>query len=50
LKFKVDENLPAEHALILRDAGFEADTVCDEKLSGTDDLTLAERCRPKAEY
>jgi len=33
LKFKVDENLPTEYASILRGAGFEADTVSDEKLS-----------------
>jgi predicted nuclease of predicted toxin-antitoxin system len=45
LKFKVDENLPAEHAAILREAGHEADTVADQKLSGSDDSTLAERCR-----
>jgi len=35
LKFKVDENLPTEYASILRGAGFEADTVSDEKLSGS---------------
>jgi predicted nuclease of predicted toxin-antitoxin system len=45
LKFKVDENLPAEHAALLREAGHEADTVADQKLSGSDDTTLAERCR-----
>jgi hypothetical protein len=37
LKFKVDENLPTEYALILREAGFEADKVSDEKLSGAGD-------------
>jgi predicted nuclease of predicted toxin-antitoxin system len=45
LKFKVDENLPTECAPILREAGFEADTVSDEKLSGADDSMLSERCR-----
>lgn len=30
---------------ILRDAGFEADTVVEQKLSGTDDLILFEHCR-----
>jgi predicted nuclease of predicted toxin-antitoxin system len=45
LKFKVDENLPTEYAPILREAGFEADTVSDEKLSGADDSVLSERCR-----
>jgi predicted nuclease of predicted toxin-antitoxin system len=45
LKFKVDENLPTEYASILREAGFEADTVSDEKLSGAGDSVLSERCR-----
>jgi hypothetical protein len=41
LKFKVDENLPTEYASILRGAGFEADTVSDEKLSGASDSVLS---------
>lgn len=45
MKFKVDENLPTEYASILRGAGFEADTVFDEKLSGASDSVLSERCR-----
>jgi predicted nuclease of predicted toxin-antitoxin system len=45
LKFKVDENLPTEYASILREAGFEAGTVSDEKLSGAGDSALSERCR-----
>jgi predicted nuclease of predicted toxin-antitoxin system len=45
LKFKVDENLPVEYAAILRDAGHEADTVADEKLTGADDSALFERCQ-----
>jgi predicted nuclease of predicted toxin-antitoxin system len=45
LKFKVDENLPTEYAPILREAGFEADTISDEKLSGAGDSVLSERCR-----
>jgi len=44
LKFKVDENLPTEYASILGGAGFEADTVSDEKLSGASDSVLSERC------
>ena len=44
MKFKVDENLPSEHVSILRDAGFEADTVAEQKLSGADDLILFEQC------
>jgi hypothetical protein len=31
LKLKIDENLPSECAAILRDGGFEADTVADER-------------------
>jgi predicted nuclease of predicted toxin-antitoxin system len=45
LKFKVDENLPAEHAAMLRDAGHEADTVADQKLTGADDSALFKRCQ-----
>jgi predicted nuclease of predicted toxin-antitoxin system len=41
LKFKIDENLPSEFAAILRSAGFEADTVADEDLSGAADALLA---------
>jgi len=45
LKFKVDENLPAEYAAMLRDAGHEADTVADQRLTGSDDAALFERCQ-----
>jgi predicted nuclease of predicted toxin-antitoxin system len=45
LKFKADENLPTEYAAILREAGHEADTVADQKLSGAEDAVLAERCQ-----
>jgi predicted nuclease of predicted toxin-antitoxin system len=45
LKFKIDENLPAEHAEILRAAGHDADTVADQKLTGAQDDLLIERCR-----
>jgi predicted nuclease of predicted toxin-antitoxin system len=48
LKLKIDENLPADCAVILRDAGFEADTVFDERLVGADDSVIASR-RPRAE-
>jgi predicted nuclease of predicted toxin-antitoxin system len=48
LKFKIDENLPAECALILREAGFEAATVAQQKLSGADDSVLFERCRAES--
>ncbi|HEY6943496.1 MAG TPA: DUF5615 family PIN-like protein [Candidatus Acidoferrum sp.] len=45
MKFKIDENLPAEFAGILRQAGFEAATVAEERLSGTTDPALLDRCR-----
>jgi len=45
LKFKIDENLPAECALIFREAGFDAATVAEQILSGADDSMLFERCR-----
>ena len=34
MKFKIDENLPSELAVDLRDLGHEADTVFDESLAG----------------
>ena len=45
MKFKIDENLPAEAAGILREAGFVADTVADEDLSGADDEAVASASR-----
>ena len=48
MKFKVDENLPTEYATILRRAGFEADTVADENLSGADDAIVFVRCQTES--
>jgi len=45
LKFKIDENLPSEFAAILQSAGFDADTVSDEDLSGASDALLAQHAR-----
>jgi hypothetical protein len=45
LKFKIDENLPSEFVAILKGAGFEADTVADEDLSGAADAPLAQHAR-----
>ena len=45
MKFKTDENLPIEAAATLREAGFDADTIWDEKLSGTDDQVVASTSR-----
>jgi len=41
VNFKIDENLPAEAAEILRRAGFGADTVFDESLGGANDEAVA---------
>lgn len=40
MRFRIDENLPAELAVTLRALGHEADTVASEGLTGTDDLAL----------
>jgi len=40
VRFKIDENLPAEVADLLRTAGHDAETVADEGLSGTQDPAL----------
>lgn len=45
MKLKIDENLPCECAAILRNAGFAADTVGDERMAGADDSVLASRSR-----
>jgi predicted nuclease of predicted toxin-antitoxin system len=45
LRFKIDQNLPAECSALLRQAGFEAETVDDEGLGGADDLVISERAR-----
>ena len=43
--FKIDENLPAECAVLLRGAGFGADTVAEENLEGADDTVIARSIR-----
>ena len=40
MKFKIDENLPSELGIDLRELGYEADTVFDEKISGASDRIL----------
>jgi predicted nuclease of predicted toxin-antitoxin system len=45
LNFKIDENLPAECAALLRNEGFGADTVAEEGLAGADDAVVASRVR-----
>ncbi len=44
MKFKTDENLPTEAAERLREAGFDAESVAEEQLSGTPDPELMEAC------
>ena len=45
MRFKVDENLPAEVAKILIKSGHDALTVFDENLVGSDDDRIYEACQ-----
>jgi predicted nuclease of predicted toxin-antitoxin system len=45
LNFKIDENLHAECADLLRGEGFGADTVAEEDLAGADDTAIARSVR-----
>ena len=45
MKFKIDENLPVEVAELLRQAGYDAVTVVEQKLGGEADGTIAAICR-----
>ena len=44
MQFKTDENLPEEVAQALRDAGWDALSVLDQRLGGTSDPALANIC------
>lgn len=44
MKFKIDENLPIECVELFRKAGYQADTVNDEKLNGSPDSTIYSVC------
>lgn len=48
MKFKIDENLPLEIAIAMREAGLDVDTVLDEALSGAADEIVATRARTEA--
>ncbi len=48
MKFKVDENLPAEIAADLRAAGHDADTVPDQGLAGSPDTVIMTRVQAEA--
>ncbi|MFG0282872.1 MAG: DUF5615 family PIN-like protein [Phycisphaerales bacterium JB039] len=45
MRFKLDENLPAAAAAVLRDAGFEVETVRDEDMEGAPDSDVIARCK-----
>ena len=42
--FKIDENLPQEFAVLLREAGYEAVSVRDQRLVGEPDSVIADVC------
>lgn len=48
MRFKVDENLPVEAAERLRQAGHDATTVAEQRLSGATDASLAALCQREA--
>ena len=45
MRGKIDQNMPTEAAALLRQAGWECDTVFDEALAGAEDPRLIDRCR-----
>ncbi|MFH1860778.1 MAG: DUF5615 family PIN-like protein [bacterium] len=45
MKFKVDENLPVEVADLLRQTGYDAITVMDQHLGGSNDSKIASVCQ-----
>ncbi len=45
VRFKVDENLPKEVADLLRANGYDALTVLEQRLGGTQDIGLAQICQ-----
>ena len=45
MKFKIDENLPAELAEMLNNAGYDASTVHLQQLAGKPDTVISAVCR-----
>jgi predicted nuclease of predicted toxin-antitoxin system len=45
MKFKIDENLPVDLAILLRGNGHDAETVYDEELVGASDPDIVARCQ-----
>ncbi len=43
--FKIDENLPSQSVLLLRNAGHDALSVLDQQMGGHPDSDIAEICR-----
>lgn len=48
MKFKVDENLPADLSQLFRNAGWDSLTVEEQRLSGEIDPRIAEICTSEA--
>ena len=44
-RFKLNENLPRDAAALLRNAGYDAQTVLEERLGGVADPNLLDVCR-----
>lgn len=45
VKFKIDENLPAEAAMLLREAGYDVRTILDQDMQGARDTEVSNACR-----
>ncbi len=45
MKFKIDENLPVEIAVMLRESGHDAMTVLEQRLGGHTDPIIAAVCK-----
>jgi predicted nuclease of predicted toxin-antitoxin system len=45
MKFKIDENLPVEVALLLKASGFDSITVLEQDLGGQPDFNIAQICQ-----
>jgi predicted nuclease of predicted toxin-antitoxin system len=44
MKFKLDENLPIEASIMLREAGHDSLTVLDQKMGGKTDNEIIQIC------
>jgi predicted nuclease of predicted toxin-antitoxin system len=45
VRFKLDENLPRDTVALLRDAGYDVQTVLEERLGGSADAEVLDVCR-----